>query len=61
MSETKAKRTFASQPAHNTRAHLEPAKTTPLLDQVTPEMYNRLDQNQRAELIHRLIDFLKSF
>ena len=61
MTDSKIKRTFESQPALNSRAHLEPAKTTPQLDQVTPELYARLDQKQREELVHRLIDFLKSF
>ena len=62
MTESKIKRTFESQSALNTRAHLiKPAKTTPQLDQVTPELYARLNQKQREELVHRLIDFLKSF
>jgi hypothetical protein len=61
MTESKIKRTFESQTTLQTRAHLEPAKTTPALDQVTPEVYTRLNQKQREELVHRLIDFLKSF
>jgi hypothetical protein len=61
MTENKAKRTFESQPALAGRAHLEPVKTTPALDQVTPQIYSRMNEKQREELVHRLIDFLKSF
>ena len=61
MTEKQTKRTFESQAALTPHAHLEPAKTTPALDQVTPEVYARLNSKQREELVHRLIDFLKSF
>jgi hypothetical protein len=62
MSETLSKRTFASETALNPRARLESTKTSaPALDQVTPELYARLNEKQREELVHRLIDFLKSF
>ncbi len=61
MTEKSSKRTFEAQATLNPHARLEPAKTTPALDQVTPEVYARLNQKQREELVHRLIDFLKSF
>ena len=61
MTENKSKRTFEAQSTLNTHGHLESAQTPPALDQVTPEMYARLNQKQREELVHRLIDFLKSF
>ena len=60
MNEKQAKRTFESHPTHHSRVRLEPART-PALDQVTPEIYARLNPKQRQELVSKLIDFLKSF
>jgi hypothetical protein len=60
MTEKQTKRTYQSQPAHHPQVRLE-AVRTPALDQVTPEMYARLNRKQREEMVSKLIDFLKSF
>jgi hypothetical protein len=61
MTENKNQRTYETQPALNSRVHLEPAAGTPALEKVSPKQYARLTPKQREELVFKLIDFLKRF
>ncbi len=60
MTEKQTKRIYESKSNHRPQVRLEKART-PSLDQVTPEMYARLNRKQQEELVTKLIDFLKTF
>lgn len=59
MNESKTKRTFESQLAVNHTVRLASTRVPPL-DKVTPEVVSHLSSKQQAELVGRLIEFLKS-
>jgi hypothetical protein len=60
MTEDPKKRTFEAQPAIPATVRLEASGSTPALDKLSPEAYERLTPKQREALVGKLINFLKA-
>jgi hypothetical protein len=58
MTESHTKRTFHSQLAINPKVRVESTRLPPI-EQMTPQVVSSLNNKQRAELLGRLIDYLK--
>ncbi len=59
MPETSTKRSYESRAAAP-HLHLASAPKTPSLDEITPAHYARLTEQERKEMVGKLIEFLKS-